>query len=96
MTTVLERPLDKVHRVIAVELPNTGSAEQLAQELRDLFPAAIIKQEGLLQVAVYGVGAENRLIVEVLGAVKLWLNRWGTAPVPVRFGDKTSLLEADA
>ena len=96
MTTALERLPDQVNRVIAVELPNVGSAEQLVQELRDLFPAAIIKQEGLLRVAVYGVGEENRLIVEVLGAVKLWLNRWGAAPVPVRFGDKTSLLEADA
>ena len=96
MTTALERPHDQVHRVIAVELPNAGSAEHLAQELRDLFPAAIIEQEGLLQVAVYGVGAENRLIVEVLGAVKLWLNTRGAAPVQVQFGDKTSLLEADA
>ena len=96
MTTVLERPSDQVHRVIAVELPNAGSAEQLEQELRDRFPAAIIKQEGLVQIAVYGVGAENRLIVEVLGAVKLWLNRRAVAPVLVQFGDKTSLLEADA
>ena len=96
MTTALERPPDQVHRVIAVELPNAGSAKQLAQELRDLFPAAIIKQEGLVRVALYGVGAENRLIVEVLGAVKLWLNRRAAAPVLVQFGDKTSLLEADA
>ena len=96
MTTALERLPDQVHRVIAVELPNAGSAEQLAQELRNLFPAAIIKQEGLVRVALYGVGAENRLIVEVLGAVKLWLNRRAAAPVLVQFGDKTSLLEADA
>jgi hypothetical protein len=34
-------------------------SEQLAQELRDLFPAAIIEQEGLLQVAAYGMSAQR-------------------------------------
>ena len=95
MPAVLERPHDQLYRVIAVELPSAGNADQLAQELRDLFPASSIKQERSLHVVVYGVGAENRLIVEVLGAVQLWLNKRGTTPVPVQVGDKTYLLEAD-
>jgi hypothetical protein len=82
--------------VTAMIWPCGFGSEQLAQELRDLFPAAIIEREGLLKIAAYGVGAENRLIVEVLGALKLWVNERGMAPVLVQFGDKTSFLEADA
>jgi hypothetical protein len=85
-----------LNRVVSVELPDPGKAEHLAQELSDLFPAATIKRNGSLDVAVYGVGGENRLIIEVLGAVQLWLNGRGTEPVRVRYRDKTYLVEADA
>ena len=95
MPAVPETPHDVLHRVVAVELPTPGTAEHLAQELRVLFPAARIKQEGSLHVAVDAVGAENRLMVEALGAIQLWLNKQGTGPLLVRIGDKTYLLEAD-
>jgi hypothetical protein len=90
----LETPYDELHRVITVELPNAANAEDVTQELRDLFPAASIKEEDSLHVAVWGLGAQTRLIAEVLGAVQLWLNEHGTAPVLVEVGDKTYLLEA--
>jgi hypothetical protein len=102
MSGVLEGPNGQPHRVISVELSDRDNAEHLAQELTDLFPAATIEHDGLLDVAVYGVGAENRLVVEVLGAVQLWLRKRGTEPVRVRFGKKTQfggktyLLEASA
>jgi len=86
---------DVPHRLVAVGLPNSGTAENLAQELRAFFPAAMIKQEDSLHVAVDAIGAENRLMVEALGAVQLWLNKHGTAPLLVQIGDKTYLLEAD-
>jgi hypothetical protein len=35
------------------------------------------------------------LLVEVLGAIQLWLNKHGTGPLLVQIGDKTYLLEAD-
>jgi hypothetical protein len=86
---------DVLHRLVAVGLPNSGTAENLAQELRALLPAAMIKREDSLHVAVDAIGTENRLMVEALGAVQLWLNKHGTAPLLVQIGDKTYLLEAD-
>jgi hypothetical protein len=86
---------DVLHRLVAVGLPNSGTAENLAQELRVLLPAAMIKREDSLHVAVDAIGTENRLMVEALGAVQLWLNKHGTAPLLVQIGDKTYLLEAD-
>ena len=95
MPAVPEPPHDVLHRVVAVELPNPGTAEHLAQELRVLFPASRIRQESPLHVVVDAVGAENRLMVEVLGAIQLWLNQHGTEPLLVQIGDKTYLLEAE-
>jgi|SRR6266550_212967 hypothetical protein len=87
-----------LNRVVSVEFADYGYAEQLAQELRDLFPAATIERNGSLDIAVYGVGGENRLIIEVLGAVQLWLNRAPNKaePVRLRYRDKSHLVEADA
>jgi hypothetical protein len=98
MRGVVATPQGPLNRVISVELPDSGNAEHLAQELRDLFPAAIIERNGSVDVGVYGVGGENRLIIEVLGAVQLWLNRGPnrTEPVRVRYGDKSYLFEAEA
>jgi hypothetical protein len=95
MPAVPEPPHDVLHRVIAVELPTPDTAEQLAQELRVLFPASRIRQESPLHVVVDAVGSENRLMVEVLGAIQLWLNKHGTGPLLVQIGDKTYLLEAE-
>ena len=95
MPAVPELPHDVLHRVIAVELPTPGTAEHLAQELRVLFPASRIKQESSLHVVVDAVGVGNRLLVEVLGAIQLWLNKHGTGPLLVQIGDKTYLLEAE-
>ena len=83
-----------LNRVLSVELPDSGHAEQLAQELRCLFPAATIERNGSVDVGVYVVGEENRLIIKVLGAVQLWLNRAPdrTEPVRVRYGDKSYLV----
>ena len=85
-----------LNRVISVELSDSGDAEDLAQELRDLFPAATI-ENGSLEVGVYRVGGENRLIIEVLGAVQLWLNREPnrTQPVRLRYRDRSYLLKRD-
>jgi hypothetical protein len=98
MRGAVASPQGPLNRVISVGLPDSGDAEHLAQELRDLFPAATIERNGSLDVAVYGVGGENRLIIEVLGAVQLWLKKEpdGTEPVRVRYRDKTYLLDADA
>ena len=62
--------------------------------MRCLFPAATIERNGSVDVGVYGVGEENRLIIEVLGAVQLWLNRAPdrTEPVRVRYGNKSYLV----
>jgi hypothetical protein len=95
MPAVPEPLHDVLHRVVAVELPNPGTAEHLARELSVLFPASRIKQESSLHVVVDAVGAENRLMVEVLGAIQLWLNKDGIGPLLVQIGDKTYLLEAD-
>jgi len=98
MPGAVARPHGPLNRVISVEFADSGYAEGLVQELRDLFPAATIERNGSLDVAVYGVGGENRLIIEVLGAVQLWLNRApNTAePVRMRYSDKSYLVEADA
>src|SRR5437764_12702897 len=98
MPGAVARPHGPLNRVISVEFADSGYAEGLVQELRDLFPAATIERNGSLDVAGYGVGGETRLSIEVLGAVQLWLNRApNTAePVRMRYSDKSSLVEADA
>jgi hypothetical protein len=98
MRGVVASPQGPLNCVISVELPDSGYAERLAQELSDRFPAATIERNGSVDVGVYGVGGENRLIIEVLGAVQLWLNRAPerTEPVRVRYGDKSFLFGPDA
>src|SRR6266496_553843 len=96
MPSAMASPHGPLNRVISVELADLAAAEHLSRDLSDLFPAATITRNGSLDVAVYGVGGENRLIIEVLGAVQLWLNRRGTEPVRVHYRDQTYLVEADA
>jgi hypothetical protein len=98
MRGALPSPQGPLNRVISVELPDSRDAEELAQELRGLFPSATIERNGSLDVGVYRAAAENRLLIEVLGAVQLWLNRDpnSTETVRLRYGDKSYLIEADA
>src|SRR6266516_1610816 len=96
MRGAVASPQGPLNRVISVELSDSGDAEDLAQELRYLYHTATT-ENGSLDVGVYRVGGENRLIIEVLGAVQLWLNREPnrTQPVRLRYRDKSYLLERD-
>jgi hypothetical protein len=95
---VAEDPHATLCRVISVELPDADSAEYLAQELSDRFPAAVIEQDGHWDVAVYRAGANSRfrVIVGALEAAKPWLRTRGLAVATVRVGERSYLLEAEA
>jgi hypothetical protein len=85
--------------VISVELQDSDSAERLAQELSDRFPAAVLKQDGHWDVAVYRAGADSRVtvIAAVLHVLKPWLRTRGLAAARLRIGERrTYLLEAEA
>jgi hypothetical protein len=96
------RPAEERHaplrRVMSVELPDVDSAEQLAQELSDRFPAAVIKQDGHWEVAVYRAGANSgfSVVVGALEAARPWLRVRGLAVARVRVGERSYLLAAEA
>ena len=98
MGRAAEDPHASFRRVISVELPDSDSAEQLAQELSDHFPVAMIKEDGHWDVAVYRAGADSRsaVIIGTVDAVERWLHRRGlTAAARVRVGERSYLLEAE-
>jgi hypothetical protein len=99
MGRLAEDPHALFRRVISVELEDSDSAERLAQELSDRFPAAVLKQDGHWDVAVYRAGADSRVtvIAGVLDVLKPWLRTRGLAAARLRIGERrTYLLEAEA
>jgi hypothetical protein len=95
MRGVLEGLHSQFHRVISVEVPDADSVDQLARELSNGFPAAVVKQDGCWYVVLYPFAADNRFIVDALQAVEHRLRSSGAAAT-VRLHLGGTMYPADA
>jgi hypothetical protein len=94
MRGVIEGLHSQFHRVISVEVADADSADQLARELSNGFPAAVINQDGYWHVVVYPVAADNSFVVDALEVVEHCLcSRGASAAVRLHLGRTTYLGE---